>query len=157
MRYFIEVDLLKLNNAEVIDRETFDGGVTRGVFIPLDENGLRHYKAKNQLVYFMDGIEARPNPDGYTHNIKPYVRKAQRADIRARFGIPYIGRMKPQRSQYQRFQNSDIDAILGIDSTGFVDEKRLYYHKKTDEQIAEIYRDRRERLSKRMMQKKEDK
>lgn len=155
MNYFADIDLMKLNGAEIIDHETFDGGIVRGVFIPLDENGLRYYAKGNALHYYMDIPECRPNPDGFTHNIKPYVRKADREAFRERYGICYIGRMQPKLIEKKKLYRPDVDEILGLRQVDTSDPRYSVYRKQTSASIEQKMKERAERRERRAARRAE--
>lgn len=149
MRYFAALNIMALNGSEIIDRETYDGGVVRGVFIPLDENGLRYYAKGNILNYYMDMVECRPNPDGVTHHIKPYVRKKDREAFKRRYGNCYIGKMQPKASDKKRLYSPDVDAILGLREVDMNDPKYSIYRKLKSDRIEQKMKERAERKARR--------
>jgi hypothetical protein len=149
MNYFADIDLMKMNGAEIIDHETIGGGIVRGVFIPLEENGLRYYPNRNVLHYYMDISECRPNPDGFTHNIKPYIRKADREAFIERYGRYYIGKMKLKMSENKKMFQPDVDEILGLRQVDTSDPKYSVYRKLTSAQVAQKKQERAERKARR--------
>lgn len=155
MRYFGDLNLMALNGAEIIDHETVDGGIVRGVFIPLEENGLRYYVRGNNLSYFMDITECRPNPEGYTHNIKPYVRKADRQAFRERYGTVYVGKLKPQMSEMKRIYNPDVDDILGLRQVDTGDPKYSVCYQHSMDTVREKIKEREERKARRAARRAE--
>lgn len=94
MRYYGTLDLLKFQNAKVIDYEDQDDNVVRGVFIPIEDNRVRYRAKYNQATVGLDFRERKPNPDNITHSIKPYVSKKNVTAYKDEFGeIPFLGQM----------------------------------------------------------------
>lgn len=69
--FFLNIDLSKLRNTEFHERE-IEGKVEKCISIPIESNGLVIRGRKEVHLYALMK-ERKPNPDGITHTVVPYI------------------------------------------------------------------------------------
>lgn len=119
--YFIDLNLSHLKNVFVEDR-TIEGEEVKCVCIPIEQNGLTvGYKSGVHIRGIMK--ESRPNPDGMTHYIIPYIRDKRLYAKLVKEGwwrtMFYLGKAKPyygKNTYGTSLQNKvSIDDAMGRD------------------------------------------
>lgn len=118
--YFIEVELTKLRNTSIETMEV-EGQMEEGIFIPIKRNGLIMTKNK-KVKLLMRMLERKPNPDGYTHTITPYMYDLKELSKIVELGwwrsMFYLGRAKPlywKKSNYDKCKNVPIEEAMNKD------------------------------------------
>lgn len=93
--YLAKVKLSNYINSRVIDIENDDGVMEKGIFIPIEINGLT-LTPRNQVISWMFVNEKlHDTGDGYSHYIKIKTNHKHVEELdRMGYSVPYVGSMK---------------------------------------------------------------
>lgn len=96
LNYNLTFNLTKFLGSRVVDMENQDGFMERGVFIPLDMNGLHVTKRGNVNAYAFVSERMGISVDGSSHYLRLKVPQEALKEInKLGYELPYIGCMKP--------------------------------------------------------------
>lgn len=95
------LNLSAFNNAEIIELERNDERV-RGIFIPINKNGLYQCK-RGHIKCFFSILDCKPNTYGFSHYIRTYTSKERRLELlRQGYKMPIIGNIGQHGAHVQR-------------------------------------------------------
>lgn len=109
--YTLRLRLMQLLGSRVIDVEDADGIMEKGVFIPLEMNGLHVTNKGNVALYAYVTERMAATRDNSTHYLKLKVTKDKLKKLdELGYSLPFIGEMTPSNvmPKHQRdYYNSD--------------------------------------------------
>lgn len=109
--YTLRLRLMQLLGSRVIDVENADGFMEKGVFIPLELNGLSVTKHGNVALYAYVTERMAATRDNSTHYLKLKLNRDSLKKINELgYSLPFIGEMTPSKAspKHQRdFYSND--------------------------------------------------
>lgn len=85
-------------NSRVVDLENADGVTEKGIFIPIDINGLFLTKRNQVIAWLYMNKKLHDTGDGYSHYMKLKIdSRLSKKLLELGYKTPYIGSCKPSK------------------------------------------------------------
>lgn len=94
-RFLVRIKLTNFINSRIIDQDNGDGHIEKGLFIPLEINGLSKTSMNQVFAFGFVNPKMHDTGDGYEYYIKQMLSKdIMRKQFELGYTPPYLGNMR---------------------------------------------------------------